>query len=699
MQINTNLYALNTTRKMGENEAALARSLQRLSSGLRVNGAKDDAAGLAIGDRMTTQIRGASQAIRNTQDGISLLQTAEGALGTVNDNLQRIRELAIQAANGSNSTTDKRSLQAEVNQLMSEIDRIGATSAFNGQKIFSQLDASIAGDADKRAVMDGLKLGWLENSVSRIQQYFGIAGDGANIDVQLSSFTDGKGGVAAYVSGTPNAQGQWSGLKLVVNMADFTPPNLPNGGTAPFYNDRIIEHEMVHAVMGRATDLSTFSNWFSEGMAEFIHGADERLSGDIAAAEAAGAGGRAVLTGTADLSTTTDLSSAASKQFTLNYDGTDYAIDLAGEAFSGAGGNAATQAEIVTAVQNKINANASLNGKISVSASGTAIRLVTADSGNTASLQIKASSGGSGHTAIFGGAVAKVQGGDYDIQNLINNIANGAGAPTWSLDSAHYSTGYAAVRYLHDKLKSVGAVGIKAFMQYLNSHQSQTGLDAAFDHFFGTGAGNTAYGEANFLQDFRNKGLEFIKTKMNLTNNDTGGVGGLDADGGAAYSADTVVNDQGTKVVGSEITGFKLNFEQIGIGASGTNTLEFQVGADANQTITSQVGAVSVNALGLSGLDVSASAGAALLRVDDALEYIRGQRGAIGAQLSRFDSAIRNLQDKSINISAARSRTLDADYAQETAGLVRNQILQQSATAMLSQAKALPQIALQLLRG
>ncbi|MDD5176152.1 MAG: flagellin [Sterolibacterium sp.] len=254
--------------------------------------------------------------------------------------------------------------------------------------------------------------------------------------------------------------------------------------------------------------------------------------------------------------------------------------------------------------------------------------------------------------------------------------------------------------YLHQKLKDAGASGgIKDFMVYLHDHQDQAGLSGAFDHYFGTGAGNSAYGEASFLVDFRVHGLDFIKTKMDLTNTDTGAVGGLDADGGIALTAETIVNDQGTKVGETALQGFRAVFEQVGIGVSGTNSLAFQVGSDSNQTITSQVGAVSVSALGLTSIDVSASAGAALLRVDDALDYVRKQRAEIGAQLSRFDSATRNLQESNIDVSAARSRTMDADYAIETANLVRNQILQQASTAMLAQARAVPILALQLLRS
>ena len=121
--INTNINSLNAQRNLGMSANSLATSMQRLSSGLRVNTAKDDAAGLAISERMTTQIRGLTVAARNANDGISLAQTAEGALGKVGDMLQRMRELAVQAGNATNSRQDRAALQAEVKQLSDEVDR------------------------------------------------------------------------------------------------------------------------------------------------------------------------------------------------------------------------------------------------------------------------------------------------------------------------------------------------------------------------------------------------------------------------------------------------------------------------------------------------------------------------------------------------------------------------------------------------
>ncbi|KFI07018.1 flagellin [Massilia sp. BSC265] len=133
--INTNVASLNSQRNLSTSQASLNTSIQRLSSGLRINSAKDDAAGLAISDRMNSQIKGMTQATRNANDGVSMAQTAEGALSSSGDILQRIRELAVQSSNSSNSTSDRKALQTEVTQLTSELNRIANTTEFNGQKL------------------------------------------------------------------------------------------------------------------------------------------------------------------------------------------------------------------------------------------------------------------------------------------------------------------------------------------------------------------------------------------------------------------------------------------------------------------------------------------------------------------------------------------------------------------------------------
>jgi flagellin len=137
LTINTNLQALNAQRNLNNTETMLAASMRRLSSGLRINSAADDVAGFAISQRLQGQVNGLNQAQQNSQDAVSLAQTAQGSLNDVTQMLQRIRELAVQYANGTTSAPDKEAIQSEVNQLISEIDRVGETTKFNGVELLS----------------------------------------------------------------------------------------------------------------------------------------------------------------------------------------------------------------------------------------------------------------------------------------------------------------------------------------------------------------------------------------------------------------------------------------------------------------------------------------------------------------------------------------------------------------------------------
>ncbi|HZY19148.1 MAG TPA: flagellin [Ramlibacter sp.] len=158
--INTNLPSLNTQRNLNTSQSSLTTSIQRLSSGLRVNSAKDDAAGLAIAERMNAQVRGLNVAARNANDGVSLAQTAEGALGKVSEMVQRIRELAVQASNATNSQTDRDALQQEVSQLKEEIDRVANTTTFNGTKLldgsFTVAKFQVGADAGESITIDSI---------------------------------------------------------------------------------------------------------------------------------------------------------------------------------------------------------------------------------------------------------------------------------------------------------------------------------------------------------------------------------------------------------------------------------------------------------------------------------------------------------------------------------------------------------------
>ncbi len=197
LQINTNMASLNAQRNITRSQGSLATALQRLSSGLRINSAKDDAAGLAISTRFTSQIRGLNQAVRNANDGISLAQTAEGALTEITNNLQRIRELAVQSANASNSSTDRAALNTEASQLISEIDRVAQATKFNGV-----------------ALLDG----------TFVSQTFQVGADGGSVN-QIT--------IASISSARSNALGVGSGSSYstsITNPTAVTATALTAGG-------------------------------------------------------------------------------------------------------------------------------------------------------------------------------------------------------------------------------------------------------------------------------------------------------------------------------------------------------------------------------------------------------------------------------------------------------------------------------------
>ncbi|MBD8722377.1 flagellinolysin [Oxalobacteraceae sp. CFBP 13708] len=549
LSISTNTLSLSTQRSMRTHDTEQAKVIERLSSGMRINRASDDSAGQAITSRLTSSLRGNSQAMRSLSDATSMLQVADGAMASVTETLQRLREMAVAAGNGSYTDGDRGALQKETQALLQHITQVGTDTSFNGDAVFSQDTVSIGGDERRRAVLDGLQSGWLSSAEDMIKQHYGLMGDGAKLTVNLDT-TDGAYNVLASVSGTSSG-GKLNNLHLNLDMADFGTAVTPDGGSAPLYSDRIVAHEMVHAVMGRTMNMGALPQWFVEGTAELINGADERL---------AGAG---------------------------------------------------------------------------------------------------------------------------SIAGVVSNIAGGGFS---------YEGGYAANRYLHDRMKGLGVEGgIKGIMQYLNNNQSAD-LDAALNAVSkGVYTSNAA-----FLADFGANGAQFINTKMNLTNADTGAIGGLDADGGNVRDARAVVPASGTSNAADGLAGFNVVYPDEG-GASGVRRVQVQAGDSVGDLIDLQFSSMNARALGLANLDMTRST-VALLTIDRALEFVNEQRVRTGASSNRLDLAAGALETSSQNMQAARSRIQDTDYASDTARLTRTQILQQAASAMLAQANGQPRSVLSLLR-
>jgi len=218
--INTNIASLNAQRNLNTSQNSLNTSLQRLSSGLRINSAKDDAAGLAISERMTSQVRGLNQASRNANDAISLSQTAEGALGTITANLQRIRELAVQSRNATNSATDRAALNTEAQQLKSEIDRVASTTSFNGVKLldgtFTNKDFQVGANVGETISIDSIvNANSADLGSSSIAQVTGAAATAFGA-IAAGDLTINGVSVGAIAADT-NAADRASGIAAAVN--------------------------------------------------------------------------------------------------------------------------------------------------------------------------------------------------------------------------------------------------------------------------------------------------------------------------------------------------------------------------------------------------------------------------------------------------------------------------------------------------
>jgi flagellin len=551
LSINNNSLSLNAQRKFAEHTNEANRLIARLSSGARIGGAADDPAGQALASRMSSQLTGMSQAMRSINDATSMLQVADSTLSSITDSLQRLRELAVESGNGSYTDSDRNTLQAEADQILTHITQTGNGASFNGQAIFSQDGANVSEDKKKRAVLDSLRAGWLSSAEDMVQQYYGLQADGTTLKINLDT-TDGQGGVLASVTGSTAAD---SDVTLNIDMADFSDITTPDGGTGPLYDDRVVAHEMVHAIMLRSTSFN-FPQWYTEGTAELIQGADERVAGALA----------------------------------------------------------------------------------------------------------------SGQTA----------------DDIVGTIAGGGFT---------YEGGYVASRYLHDRLKSMGVDGgMKGLMTYLSAHRTAD-LDAALKAVTGGQYQDTS----DFMADFAAHGADFITNTMNLKNADTGAIGGLDADGGPSRDAQGVVADAGFGTGDRPLRNFKVEYPDIGSGTPSTRRVQIQAGADASDLIDMQFSAVNASALGLGDLDMHNTA-VALLNIDDALALVSQQRVQVGAYSNRMDVVASNNQTASMNLEAARGRIQDVDYAGDTVQLTRTQILQQAASAMLTQANGEPRAVLALLR-
>ncbi|MHB1188853.1 flagellin N-terminal helical domain-containing protein [Thiobacillus sp.] len=665
--INTNIASINAQRNLNQSQSALQTSLQRLSSGLRINSAKDDAAGLAISERFTTQIRGLNQAVRNANDGISLAQTGEGALGEITQNLQRIRELAVQSANATNSDSDRTALNLEVQQRLAEIERVASQTSFNGRKI---LDGSF-GDA---AFQVGANVGeTISVGLSASMRTADVGQYAQATSVNLSSLiVEGTPGISLAagdltINGTSVAAGTYStGATLaaaintaagstiatadindVLNFTNNTSSAITIGGTA----NPLGISSVGAATFNNTVDTTSITNADFSKLALAAGGLTIQKGAGAAITVAAGdydAAGLATAINTAYTAAGGVGTLAAESGGVVTLDNT-VTGGLAADAITIGG----TQTSLLTTGANLV-----------LDADGAGVDTNTIGAANFDSFRVTA-----GNLTVNGAPVAAGMYTKATLATAINTVVSGIATSTASGVSITNTSPTATITFAGTDATALG-IGV------VNTATVNTqGTAASSDLTTALAATNTA------------SPLIITGLTLQVGTNDAASV---TAGSYATQNAFlTAVNEALGGNASASITNNVLSVvanENITVG-----------GTDATTVFTAASFAASGSLSDVDVLNVSNSEGA-MRRIDSALTEVSNLRSTFGAIQNRFESTITSLSATAENLTSSRSRIQDTDFAMETASLTRGQILQQAGVAMLAQANQLPNTVLSLLR-
>lgn len=690
LYINTNISSLNAQRQLMKSGEELDKSMERLSSGMRINSASDDAAGLAISNRQTSQIRGLNQAVRNANDGISLIQTAEGALQESTNILQRMRELAIQSANGIYGDADRSTLDAEVQQLVEELDRIATTTSFNGQNILDgtlgKVDLQIGSQANQTIAFqiqavdaDTLGMGSLSADVVSSEVSLlsgsGLVASGQGLSEQ-DVLINGQA-IGALASGSTlqtlvdnineNVTGVTAATVVELSMSSVGTGVVGTAGT----NLTVVKNDGTSIVISVANteSLQEFADKVgteSGGLLSANVGDDGKLS--ISAQDAASLtiSNAATIGGTTTKSAQIVLTSDNGDDITIERGATGTIADLNKLGFreTDTGG----VIESVGLVPSSGGAGEALAvGDLTING-------VEIDNDDTNSLQgkVNAINDVSDQTGVTAKAYATLS---ISMENFVASTVSGfdnleINGVAVDLTLANSSSTEDVVTSFNDNTQLTGVTArLLGTRIILESDQGAINITAATAaSFIGTGSG-----VQDLTMAYVSSQGTFVETTQTLTTGSSF----------TAYAGLKLVSDNGNPIsveLGDTSTAAELGAR---LGLKEANTLgEGSFGAS--------VSSISIG--------TAASAQKAIGIIDNALESVNDIRSDLGAANNRLDFTIANLSNVSENTSAARARITDADFAAETAALSRAQVLQQASQAMLAQANARPQQVLSLLQ-
>ncbi|GAB4274156.1 MAG: hypothetical protein Kow0029_14340 [Candidatus Rifleibacteriota bacterium] len=724
LRINQNVLSIKTYSSLTQTNNRLEKSISKLSSGLRINSAADDAAGLAISEKMRRQIRGLNRAALNAQDGISMIQTAEGALNETQSIMQRMRELAVQASNDTLTSNDRLEIQKEVNQLRDEIDRISRSTEFNTKKLLDGSQSSSVSSTSK--YVKGVVVGNTDG------------GGDYNVSIALIS-----GGISEM---------QRSQIFTEVGSGALAQGNTQLKDIAQFYNDSGVfvlssPQKMTISGNSESREITIDSQMTLDELAAELQkalagssglGIDNSTAGVVGTAQtgvsglggyiqivsgAAGSRGEFSVAGPQDLVDALGLSTVRKAQNSLvqvtltdsygNVRNVRTSSDRASGLLDGIDIQFQSQAAQIAGVgglQSGLQLTADQTFQISA---GGVVATVTISAGDWSMEGIARSinaqtSGISGmNTAVVDGElrisfepttatiastinIGSASANEIGIQNgLYSGFVDGAKDATKAIDGFsmyRVATATDVIFSVGDGVDSLGFTAfttisvatsadffeITAFKATVNGQLSANNVDVRLDDV----NGSLAFTALRVGQENVNASSP-VKSQVTLNIGD------------AQFLNDFGLSN-GTRR-GTGDTNFRLHVVD--------NKPQFQIGADPGQTMRVSMGDMSANALGVDNLDLTTVEGAqeALVRINKGLDMISGERSKLGAFQNRLEYAINNIRNTSSNLTSAESRIRDADIAMEMIEFTRNQIVAQSGTAMLAQANMLPQSVLSLL--
>jgi flagellin len=727
--INTNLAALKAQNGSRTAQSGLDTAMERLSTGLRINSARDDAAGLAISQRMTADVRGLAVAIRNAGDGISLAQTAESAMGEVTNMLQRMRELAVQAANGTISADDRQALQAEVTQLVGEIDNVASRTSFNG---ISLLD----GSSKKLSLQTGSRAG-------------------QTVSMSIGSARAGDLGTGSVPGLTATGAFETSAANLAANQALQGNDLRINGvviGSSRGTDDALSSTAKEASALAKAAAINRAS---AQTGVRAVVGATTMTGTSMTAAALTGT---VTINGVTTGSITTTTNAAASRTAVVDainlmtgqtgvraIDTGDSNLGIRLEAADGR--NIEVSFDTLTATATGLKAGVQSGTYSLVADSGGPIVVDSVGSGRLSRSGLVAGSYERGVSTLASDARAiasSATGADVRTLNTGDLVLNGvsiraskAADDTFSDTTAGSST------------KAASAIAIAAA---INESTAQTGVSARAASLTLNGSTTTVIGaDATATLVINGVSMDIAlsasdtaqETRENVAtviNNNSGATGVTAVDNGQGGLSLTAADGRNVSVWFDSDEAAAANFGLGGVTLAGTgtsytvtgvtdpddvtaatvNTAYAQVVLESASAIDLRAGSqgfaagsnftalgfeenrygADLGGLKIKDVDISNQEGAtaALNSIDEALKSIAINRAELGAVQNRLEATINNLTSTSANTVASRSRIQDADFAAETTALARGQILSQAAQAMLAQANQSKQGVLQLLR-